>query len=163
MDVEASQEMAKTIITQLHYRIEMVSGMTYRDPPPVEVEADEIRLRLADGRLDCTFTTEIGTVKEAQQLVEPILRAWEASSDLCGQRGQLRFKFVGAKTREGHPVIRPVQAVAWGVSAGMGTVNLRFSCYPPPPGSFRLTPDVEILLYRLNMHLDGREPLMCVP
>jgi hypothetical protein len=46
--------------------------------------------------------------------------------------------------------------VGVGVEASVWTV---YQNYPPPPSGFVMTPEVETMWLRYQMHLDGREPL----
>src|SRR6266853_5171822 len=83
-------------VVSLRYALRSNDRVTYVSPPPVEVETEEARLRLAEGSVTCEMKTHFQTAEAARAVVEPILRAWEVDADLRWNQGELRFKFEGA-------------------------------------------------------------------
>lgn len=154
-------------VVSLFYKLRPSDRVTYVDPvPPVEFETEEARFRLAEGRLTCEMQIHFSTADEARAVVGPVLRAWEADSDLRRTRGELRFNFDGATIidRSSPPgAIRGQLNALLGEVAlsAAGTVSFHVTQkrYPEPPGTFRLNPDAGSILLRYQGYLDGREPL----
>lgn len=152
-------------VVSLRYAVEPDEGFSYNSPPPVSFDTPQARFRLADGSLTCDMKMHFSDVKAARDAVEPILRAWEADSDLRHNRGQLRFKFDAPEVIDRSPT--PPGSASLVVSstlattmAGSVSVHVASSKYPdPPPEHFRLDPDAETLLDRYYGYLDHREPL----
>ena len=152
-------------VVSLRYKLLPSDRVTYVSPPPVEFEEEEVRFRLADGKLTCEMKTHFPTVEAARAVVERILRAWEADADLRWNQGELGFKFDRAEVIDGSPlppgVIRVhVQGAAATFAVGTVSVHVSRNHYPEPPGTFRLNPDAESLLLRYQGYLGGREPLL---
>ncbi len=155
-------------VVSLRYNLQPSDQVTYVSPPPVEFETEEVRFRLADGKLACEMKTHFSTAEAARSVVEPILRAWEVDADLRWNRGEIRFKFDGAGIIDRSPappgVIRGHAHMIAGVTTmcAVGTVSVHVSRdrYPEPPGTFRLNPDAESILLRYQGYLGGREPLL---
>ncbi len=155
-------------VVSLRYKLCPSDQVTYVGPPPVEFDTNEVRFRLADGKLICEMDIHVSTSEEARTVVEPVLKAWEADADLRWNRGELRFEFDGADVIDRSPllpgVIRGYGQVLSGVGAicGVGTVSVHVTRahYPEPPGTFRLSPDAESIWLRYQGYLDGREPLL---
>lgn len=155
-------------VVSLRYKLRPSDQVTYVSPPSVGFETEEVRFRLADGKLTCEMKTHVSTAEEARAVVEPVLQAWEVDADLRWNRGELRFEFDGADIIDRSPlppgVIRGHAHVLAGVAAisGVGTVSVHVTRahYPEPPGTFRLNPDAESILLRYQGYLGGREPLL---
>jgi hypothetical protein len=154
-------------VVSLTYKLQPSDQVTYDSPTPVEFETEDVRFRLASGKLLCEMKGHISTAEEARAVVEPVLRAWEVDADLRWNRGELRFEFDAADIVDRSPrlpgVVRGHADVLLGVAAvsAVGTVSVHVTRahYPDPPGAFRLNPDAESILLRYQGYLDGREPL----
>jgi hypothetical protein len=155
-------------VISLRYKLRPSDYVSYVSPTPVEFETDEVRFRLADGKLTCDMKNHIASQDKARAVVEPVLRAWEADADLRWNRGELRFEFDTADIIDRSPcppgVVRGHAHVLLGVAtiSAVGTVSVHVgrASYPAPPGAFRLNPDAESLLLRYQGYRDGREPLL---
>jgi hypothetical protein len=155
-------------VVSLRFKLRPSDEVTYASPAPVEFETEEVRFRLADGKLTCEMTSHFPTAEEARAVVDPVLRAWEVDADLRWNRGELRFEFDGADIIDRSPippgVIRGHAHMVLGVAAisAIGTVSVHVTRthYPEPPGTFRLNPDAESILLRYQGYLGGREPLL---
>jgi len=155
-------------VVSLCYELRPSDQVTYVSPAPVEFEAEEVRFRLAEGKLTCEMKSHISTAEDARAVVEPVLRAWEVDADLRWNRGELRFEFDAADIVDRSPRLRGIihghAHVLLGVAAisAVGTVSVHVTRahYPEPPGAFRLNPDAESILLRYQGYRDGREPLL---
>jgi hypothetical protein len=155
-------------VVSLSYKLRPSDQVTYVSPAPVEFETEEVRFRLAKGKLTCEMKSHISRAEEARAVVEPVLRAWEVDADLRWNRGELRFEFDAADIVDRTPlppgVVRGHAHVLLGVAAisAVGTVSVHVTRahYPEPPGAFRLNPDAESILLRYQGYLAGREPLL---
>jgi hypothetical protein len=54
-------------VVSLQYKLEHSENVTFNNPPPVELETDEGRLRLKDGVLSCELKKHYGTETEARR------------------------------------------------------------------------------------------------
>lgn len=155
-------------VVSLSYRLRPSDQVTYVSPAPVEFETEEVRFRLAEGKLACEMKIHISRAEEARAVVERVLRAWEVDADLRWNRSGLRFEFDAADIVDRSPcppgVVRGHAHVLLGVAAisMVGTVSAHVTRahYPEPPGAFRLNPDAESIWLRYQGYLGGREPLL---
>ncbi|CAN5865225.1 hypothetical protein BH23GEM7_BH23GEM7_37190 [soil metagenome] len=153
-------------VAALTYVIEHGANISYDSPPSLEFENDLARFILADGELRCELVQHFADVSVAQARVDEVLRAWEALSDLRGNVGEIRFRFLRPEVIDRNPPvpgqIRGTSAVtlnAVGAATGTVTAHLTKRSYPPPPLNFAISPDVETLVRRWDGYRSGREPL----
>src|SRR3990170_3280039 len=92
-------------VVSLRYKLEHSESVTFNNPPPVELETEEARLRLKDGFLSCELKTHYGSEAEARAAIEPVLRAWELEASIRGNLYGLRFKFEKAEIIDRTPII----------------------------------------------------------
>ena len=155
-------------VISLRFLLQSNERVTYVNPPPLEFETENIRFRLADGKLTCEMKTHFSTEKEARLVVDPILKAWEADAELPWNRaGELQFKFEGAEIIDRSPAPRGVVRGHAHITlpplrvngVGMVSAHAQRDRYPEPPIDFRLNADVESMVHRYMNYLRGREPL----
>jgi hypothetical protein len=151
-------------VESLRYILQPDERFSYDNPPPLEFETAEARFRLANGVLTCEMKIHFSDANAARNVVEPVLRAWEALSDVRYNRGQLRFRFDQPQIVDRSP--RPPGSSMMVAMSGSSTFTATLSFhvtskkYPEPPRDyFRLNPDAESILQRYRGYLDGREPL----
>jgi hypothetical protein len=142
-------------------------SVVYNDPPPIDFASDLADFRLADGKLRCTMKKHFDRPDEAQRAIEPILRAWEVSSDIRSNRGAIRFRYDTANVIDRTPsepgkprnLVLFAQSIASAAAFGTVTVTVGMKNYPQPLLGFRLNPDAESLWLRYVGYLERREPL----
>lgn len=151
-------------VVSLEYELETDDSTSYRDPPPVELEADAFSLRLANGVLTVVLNRHFPLVEAARAEVDLFLRAWQLDVALRYGPGELRFVFKDAVVIDRdppHPGQRHVihlSAVA--IATASVTLHVARARYPEPPSRFRVTPEVESMWQRYQGYRDGREPLL---
>jgi hypothetical protein len=152
-------------VEYLQYSVQPHKEFIYKNPPPLRFETEEARFMLAEGILRCEMKLHFSDREEARKAVEPILRSWEAYTDLRQNRGQLRFRFEKWHVVDRSPsptgaiVVRPSPAIAR-TSASLGSLHATIDKYPePPPVYFRLNPDAQTVLQRYQGYGDKHEPL----
>ncbi len=64
-------------VVYLRYRVEHDEDVDYSAAEPLEHEAGDFTVHVADGNVDFVMKTHFATVEEAQKAVEPFIRAWE--------------------------------------------------------------------------------------
>jgi hypothetical protein len=155
-------------VESLTYRLETDDTLEFEDPPPLEIERDDLRLRLAGDLLMVWPKEHYASEKEARQAFEPYLRAWESFEAIrrSGRR-EMRFVFKYARVvdRDPAPFGTPLVAIEDSATVtATGTVKRvsRHRRYPDPPEGFVASPEVEFMLGRYDQYLRGREPLLAM-
>lgn len=152
-------------VESLVYRFKSAEGITYKDPPPLEIDQEQWKGRLENDILTCHMKVHYDSVADARKEVESYLRAWEIEAAITCGKGSIAFFYENANIIDlaprvrGDVVVHPAacEAVA---GAQIGKVVLTLTNYPPPPEVFRVSTDVESLWYRYKGYLDGKEPLL---
>jgi hypothetical protein len=57
-------------VVSLRYKLRPSDHVTYVSPAPVAFETEEVRFRLADGKLVCEMKTHLSSAEEARAVVE---------------------------------------------------------------------------------------------
>ena len=154
-------------VVALNYVVEHGDGISYNSPPPIEFETSACRYRLADGKLRCELIQHFADVGAAREAAEPVLRAWEVSSDIRGRTGDLRFRFDSPEVIDRNPPepgsIRGLAMIAlpgaFVTASGMVSFHVTKRAYPEPPTDFAVNPNVDTLARRYDGYRSGREPL----
>ena len=152
-------------VVSLRYRVETDKTVRFDNPPPVERETKAFRMRLSDGTVTFEMKKHYASKETARECVEPYLRTWEVAAALSQGRKEIGFAFEKAEVVDRdppppgtHQVIRP-EAIESVIVGGTVTLSITRGQYPEPPSGFRLSPDVEIMLMRYEMHRAGDESL----
>jgi len=74
-------------VVSLRYILQPDERFSYDNPQPEEFETPEARFRLADDVLTCEMKIHFSGAAAARELIDPILRDWEAWVDLRHNRG----------------------------------------------------------------------------
>jgi hypothetical protein len=150
----------------LRYRLELGATLAVNDPPPLDLETDHFTLRLEAGKLTVSMKEHHSSIESTQERVAPFLRSWERDNDLTHGLRALRFVYEDCQIIDRNPPppgsAHTILAVGVASLAMLGSavrlvIGLRE--YPPPPPSFKTTPDVEALFYHYESYLDGKERL----
>ncbi len=158
-------------VESLTYRLEIDETLEFVDPPLLEKENADLRLRLAEDSLTVWPKAHYASEEEAKLAIEPYLRAWEAFEAIrCVGRRQVRFVFVFPHVIDrdppppGSPQVVQLSGSIVGSSSmvGVPTVISQESRYPEPPEGFVASPEVEFMLGRYEQYLRGREPLLAM-
>jgi hypothetical protein len=155
-------------VVRLQYKLHTREHLSFKAPAPLDGETDAFRMRLADGALTFEMKEHHATEESARKRVEPWLRAWEIDTDLRDGRGSIRFKFDRSQIIDRNPpppgsprdVVAHVATIRLSLTAGAAKVHVTRASYPPIPTRFVASPDVETMLMRYQMYLDGKEPLL---
>lgn len=156
-------------VESLRYRLELAETLEFQDPPPLEQENDELRLRLAEGVLTVWPKKHFPSEEDATGAVEPYLRSWEIFEAISRSgRQELRFEFESAKVIDRDPpppgaeqVVRLPTIVRERALYPPTFVSLE-PCYPKPPEGFAVSYEVEFMWGRYERYLQGREPLLAM-
>ncbi len=152
-------------VVSLRYRLVPSEGVTFKNPPPLEHEAEAFRLRLADDILMVEMKEHRASAEEAQRLVKPFLRAWEIDLALRQDRNEVTFVFDGAEVVDRNPdplsTTQTIHADATFAARASfaASAHVTKPQYPGPPSGFAVSPDVETMWARYEGYRAGREPL----
>jgi hypothetical protein len=158
-------------VQALRYALKTDASLRFEDPPPLEHETDAFRLLLDQGKLRVEMKEHHPTVASARAAVDRYLRGWELDFQLRHGRRSLWFDFEDSELvdRDPHPagVVVGVADIQLGAISGTitatstarGTIHGSMKAYPPPPGRFEISPDVESMRNRYDGFVQGREPL----
>jgi hypothetical protein len=152
-------------VDAIHYAVGSGEGISYRDPESVSFFNHLGTFDVSDGKLRIVPSEHFPDEDDARQAVEPFLRAWEIESDLTSHIGMIRFKFDRAEVIDRNPPLPGSSQVIELKSASMvvvgGSLSTHLTCskYPQPPGTFRVTPEVQQAYRRWLGYRLGKEPL----
>ena len=150
-------------VEKLRYCLVLAGGDTFHDPPAVERDYHNFRVRLADGLVTVTMKEHHPTIELARSRVEPFLRDWELSAALEYRRRDVTFDYKDADVidRDPPPPGEPqsIEISAAGVQSMTGTAKITVlrRAYPSPPDRFVSSRDVDRIRY--EQYLEGHEPL----
>ncbi|MBW4421208.1 MAG: hypothetical protein KME13_18565 [Myxacorys californica WJT36-NPBG1] len=151
-------------VVWLKYHLETDASVSY-NAPALEREYDLFSLHLANGVLMATMQQHFSSESKARSKVEEVLRAWELDNALRFEIGELQFIFEEASVIDrdppppGTPQVIAVSTAISATSAMSATLHVTRGQYPEPPTRFKLSPDVEVMWFRYQQHLEGKEPL----
>jgi hypothetical protein len=151
-------------VDQLTYRLVLREPKAaWSAPPPVEAHQPDFIVRLENALARVEMLSHAATPEGARALVEPFLRAWQMKAAFSGRR--MQFEFESASVIDRNP---PSEEIALAFSDHL-TMSMTFASsieeqldvgtYPAPPQPMVLTADVETLLARHTVFVEGREPL----
>jgi hypothetical protein len=149
-------------VSVLRYRLVTRYGISYNDPPAIEHDFPDYRLKLDKGVLSFRMKSHYATVDCARAAVQGYLRAWELQTLLDSGSGRLNFEFDGAQVIDRDPPpgthvhVSGVLALAL---TGHAEVRVSIGRYPGLPGKFLATPLVEMLSHRYQLYLEGKDIL----
>lgn len=152
-------------VERLHFAIGAEEGVSYEAPIPLTFENYLGDFDCRDGRLVVKPVAHFSDENDARTVIEPFLRAWEIDSDLNGNIGTIRFKFMRADVIDRDPpppgTSKAISLKARSVTASRTTATLQIvrRSYPSPPESFRATSEAVQAYSRWRAFRDGREPL----
>jgi hypothetical protein len=153
-------------IDAVYYEIGTGDGISFGAPPTMTVTNRLGTFELSNGKLSIRPTEHYSSGNEARAVLEPFLRAWEVDSDLTRNIGSIRFKFLSVHKVDRSPPVPDSGLVSIAVGAAeviavgeVASVHITQNTYPPPPGDFRTTPEVELAYSRWRAFREGREPL----
>lgn len=138
-------------------------GVEYRNPAPVEWDAEKAHYQLEEGKLTAWPKGHYATVEEAKEALLPELEAWQAYVDLTKEVDSLRFRYKDADIidrappQPGHKIVpvRTANVSARALAAGNYKVVRN---YPEPPLFTRVdTEIVRDLMARYRQYREGRE------
>jgi hypothetical protein len=151
-------------VKHLSYRLVLREPQAeWSSPPTVQAAQPDFVVTLEDEVARVEMFAHFPEVHEAQSSVEPFFRSWELTAALRGRR--IRFEFENAEVVDRDP---PAGEIGVGISdfvtARMtltGSIDERMMIgqYPPPPPPMVVNHDVEMMLFRYEQFLEGREPL----
>lgn len=153
-------------VQALNYRLVSVEGVEFQEPPPVERETEQFRLRLENGKARFEMKEHYAAEGGARACVDAFLQAWEISAALSQSgRNQIHFDFTGSEIidRDPPPPGGPQTLFAEGILSMSGSLTAKVMTvsprYPEPPQAFVASVDVETMWYRYVAYKQGREPL----
>jgi hypothetical protein len=154
------------IVETLEYCLKLSNEISFDNPPTIEEELQDFKLKLADGLLQIQMKIFFSTELEARTIVEPFLKAWELDNFMKRGHKDLCFEFICSKIVDRNP---PTLTKSEVLIAEVGEFfilghevgfHVTRKSYPPIPQNLLYTPDVESLANRYEGFLNGREPLL---
>jgi hypothetical protein len=152
-------------IESLLYLLDTDKTLAFDNPPPLDHETPDFRLRLEGDRLTVTMKIHFASVEEAKGIVDPFLHAWELDFALARGRREMRFKFdkpviVDLERSPGQSPILLVGTAEMVTVTGSATLVVPLRNYPTPPSPpLKVTADVATLWDRYESSTLDREPL----
>jgi len=150
-------------VKSIRYRLDTGKSVSYENPQPVEIEAQQFSIRLDNGILTCGFKEHYPSIEKARSAVEGFLRAWEIDVALSRGIGEFNFIYENAEVIDRNPPPSKsiqIEAGAYMIAQGDVELHVTRNKYPDPPKLFTLTPDIETLWHRYEGYLQGKEPLL---
>ena len=153
-------------VVLLRYRLETTDTVAFDNPEPIEVDIDSFRLRLENDALVVELMEHFASVEDARKAVDRFLKAWEIDAALRYGTQEIFFVYEDAEIIDRNPPLpgssQTIQLSTLGMVVVTGNVSAHITRrkYPEPPSLFRSSPDVEVMWYRFNGYLEGREPLL---
>lgn len=151
-------------ITCLRYLLKTGLSLEFENPPLLEVESDEFRLKLENGELSAWPKIHYSSESAARGALELYLKAWEINEALrLGQR-EMCFQYQSATVEDRQPSAGEHSEATYVTSSFdlLRSVVQRkqLDSYPAPPENFTVSPDVETMWLRYEQYLQGREPIL---
>lgn len=152
-------------VQAMRYAVGSGEGILYHDPEPVSFSNHLGTFELHDSTLRIAPVEHFSEEEEARRAVEPFLRAWEMEADLNSNLGMIRFTFERVELIDRDPpppgsaqviAVKGVATISVDASA---SVQITYRKYPPPPITFRATPEVQHAYRRWIGFRSGKEPL----
>jgi hypothetical protein len=153
-------------VERLYFQIGSAEHVSYDRPEPLTFDNDLGRFECHDGRLVVAPEAHFTDPDDARVVVEPFLRGWEIDSDLDGNIGTIRFKYLRADVVDRDPpppgasVTIAAKAGSIGISGAAATGHVTRRKYPRPPTSFRASADVQQAYNRWLAYRHSQEPLL---
>jgi hypothetical protein len=150
-------------VESLEYRFVSDATRVFKNPPPLEHEGHDFKLRLDNNLVVVTLKTHYSTEAEARGVVDRFLKGWELDQALASGRRALRFEFEKAVVINRNPpkgIVLLAGTATITMTANPATLTVTSQHYPAPPTNFVASVDVESLWNRYEGHLLGREPLL---
>ena len=151
-------------VVALFYDIKHSKSFDYSKADPLEREAKDFTIKIANDKACFTMTAHYSTKEEALKAVQEYIQVWEFDAAL--QRGPNAFtlEFSHPQIEDRKPPIPGIVSLSarpttwsWSVSKPRIVVS---SPYPSPPSSgLKLSPNVQSMYDRFLGYLSGREPL----
>jgi hypothetical protein len=154
-------------VVWLKYRLETDETTSY-NAPALEREYDPFSLLLADEVLMVTMKQHFPSVDAARNSVEEVLQSWELDVALRFRTGELQFIFEESSLIDrdppppGTPQVLAVDAAISGSSVMSAALHVTRLHYPEPPSRFKASPDVQVMWFRYQQHLKGKETLQAM-
>jgi hypothetical protein len=146
-------------VESLQYRLCDSETTVFANPPDVPFENAEFRGVLSNGVLNLTPKEHYASEFEIRPLAEAFVRAWEVSAGVMLGVQDFRFRYGGAAVidRAPAPGFRNVSVSDTILVSDSVEYTVQKSAYPPAPGQFVVTPEVEALWERYCNYKAGRE------
>ena len=141
-------------VQSMHYRIGSGEGISYQDPESMTFSNHLGSFEITGNALSIIPAEHFDEEEEARRAIEPFLRSWEMEADLKMNLGMVRFSFERVEVIDrdppppGAPQVIHIKAASMLMFGSSATLHLTCSKYPPPPNSFRSTPEVEHAYHR---------------
>lgn len=90
-------------IDSLRYRLKTDESFEFADPPPLESEMPNFRLRLEDNVLTVRPKAHYPSVEAVREAVDPYLRAWEIAEAVRRGRQKVHFEYQCAEVVDRAP------------------------------------------------------------
>ena len=156
-------------VEAIHYLIDYDDSVDYRDVAPLVFEDGLFRVS-AEG-LEVVFKPKnhYATEAEARNAVEGLVRRWEFEAALRARSSEFRLVYAGADVIDRNPPppqpgvvnLGPITARAGipKVQINLTKVAATYPAHPQGPAIDPDDPDAALMLYRLDLYRQGREPL----
>jgi hypothetical protein len=152
----------------LRYKLEHSDQIQFLSPPPIEATVPSGDLKLVDAVLTVQMREHHSREADARAAVEPFLNAWELDASLSLGRDAIRFEFEQSRIVDRNPpppggpwtIVAPLKEGCFHVKGYDTKLVAGRTAYPPLPGRFVRSPDVDTMWHRYQMYLDGKEPLL---
>jgi hypothetical protein len=154
-------------VEKLFYKVIPSEDTDYDKAPPITGETDDFNWQLSRDQLAIDMKTHCATESDAREIVDDYLKGWEVMIGLFHRPGILSFKFSSCIV-----VDRPLDDEGYRnkiIDSDSSEIILlsdeikehtSYESFPPPPGKFKVSPEVEMMFFRYRMYREGRESLL---
>ena len=155
-------------VEALVYSIEHAESYDYSDSAPVNLEIEDFKVRVENGRVRFELNEHFSSVAAAKEIVDRFVEVWELDAFLRRPREKFRLTYDRAELIDRSPVPGKIQLQAnpitihFEVSQPTITVGTN---YPDPPKEIDLDPNddiVVIMTRRLKQYMEDRQDLLSV-
>ena len=155
-------------VTALHYWVEHDESVDYEGASPFEYENETLQVCVKDKQVTIRPKEHYASEEEALEAVDIFVRNWEFDAAIDSGSSRFSLTYTGADIYDRNPAPTPpgVISLAGHVRAGPARMHARLrvgrKSYPSPSSGAMLNVDsnvVQAMLYRLEKHFRGIEPL----
>ena len=155
-------------VTALHYWVEHDESVDYEGASPFKYENESLQVCVKDKHVTIRPKEHYASEEEALEAVDIFVRNWEFDAAIDSGSSRFSLTYAGADRCDRDPAPTPPGVIPLAGHLRSGPVRMRArlrvgrKSYPSPSSGPMLNVDsnvVQAMLYRLEKHLRGIEPL----